>query len=130
MTDKTTTTKPFPTRWSSLHESDNAIMFHCISKSFLILLLMVFLSLPLPLVTRLSSIWSTLLTKAYKIILTHAQPSKARIYHLFYNRCYPNFLPNAFICNPIFSSMSTHVMPALSSLLHWICSLGFLLTNI
>ncbi|KAH1239031.1 Linoleate 9S-lipoxygenase-4 [Glycine max] len=28
MTDKTTTTKPFPTRWSSLHESDNAIIIH------------------------------------------------------------------------------------------------------
>ena len=36
------------------------------------------------------------------------EPPKARFYHLFQSRCYPNFLSIAAIPNPIFCSLSIH----------------------
>jgi len=80
------------------------------SKSFLMVSLIVFLGLPLPLLTWLSSILIYSSDHGiYGSSLYMLKPSKPIFYQLFYYRCYPQYLSNSVIPNPTMFSLTTHL---------------------
>jgi len=78
-----------------------------ISRSFLIVSLIVFLGLTLPLVTPLHLIYSPYYIIHRSSLYMH-KPPKSSFYHLFSYRCYPHSLSNVIISNYILSSLTTH----------------------